>query len=196
MGVPHPYPRGLAGCWGCRLLGTKMRIMQLPQAQTPKPLQSVLFVCMGNICRSPSAHGVFRDKLRAHGLEHLVKVDSAGTHSYHRGEPPDPRSQRHAAARGYDLSDLRSRPLHEDDFKRFDLILVMDWDNLALTQQRCPKPEEHKIRRLSEFSQRHNSTVIPDPYSGGTDGFERVLDLIEDACDGLLRHIQNKQRAD
>ena len=102
---------------------------------------SVLFVCMGNICRSPTAHGVFRHKVMAQGWEHQVQVDSAGTHNYHPGSPPDQRSQKHAALRGYDLSDLRARQIQDSDFERYDLILAMDWDNLALVQAECP--DEH-----------------------------------------------------
>ena len=99
-------------------------------ARSSRPAVSVLFVCMGNICRSPTAHGVFRHHLQQAGLAHAVRVDSAGTHNYHPGEPPDERSQQHAARRGYDLSDLRARQLREADFEMHDLILVMDWDNL------------------------------------------------------------------
>lgn len=150
----------------------------------------VLFVCMGNICRSPTAHGVFRDKLVAAGLADRVHVDSAGTHNYHPGSPPDERSSRHAAKRGYDLSDLRARQITESDLARHDLILVMDWDNLALVQDICPEAYQRKVRRLTEFCLQHDSPVVPDPYYGGAGGFDAVLDLVEDACEGLLRHVQ------
>ena len=150
------------------------------------PITSVLMVCMGNICRSPTAEGVLRHKLRVAGLGDHVKVDSAGTHAWHEGEPPDPRSQRHALARGYDLSDQRSRPVVAADFERFDLILAMDWDNLALLEEQCPREHRAKLARLSEHAGRHASPVVPDPYSGGRAGFEQVLDLVEDACDGLV----------
>ena len=153
---------------------------------------SLLFVCMGNICRSPTAHGVMRDKVRALGLEQQVRVDSAGTHAFHEGEPPDRRSQSHAARRGYDLSDLRSRPVAMSDFEQYDLILAMDWDNLALLEAQCPAPYRKRLRRLTEFCQRHESPVVPDPYYGGNQGFDHVLDLVEDACDGLLRHVQQR----
>jgi protein-tyrosine phosphatase len=150
----------------------------------------VLFVCMGNICRSPTADGVFRQKLAAHGLRQSVQVDSAGTHDYHPGSPPDKRSQAHAARRGYDLSDLRARQIQSSDFETFDLILAMDHDNLTLLQQACPPKHQHKLRRLTEFCVHFNSPVVPDPYAGGARGFEEVLDLVEDACDGLLAHVQ------
>lgn len=151
---------------------------------------AVLFVCMGNICRSPTAHGVFKRKLMDAGLAHQVKVDSAGTHNYHPGSPPDARSQVHAAKRGYDLSDLRARQITEADYRHYDLILVMDWDNLALVQAECPPEYAAKVRRLTEFCATHNATVVPDPYHGGAKEFDDVLDLVEDACDGLLRHVQ------
>ena len=147
---------------------------------------------MGNICRSPTAHGVFRELVRQQGLEHQVHVDSAGTHNYHPGEPPDERSQRHAKRRGVDLSDLRARQLVHDDFARHDLLLAMDWDNLALAEQRCPDEHRRKLRRLTEFCRRHEASVVPDPYYGGHDGFEHVLDLVEDACEGLLEHVRKR----
>lgn len=153
---------------------------------------SVLFVCMGNICRSPTAHGVFRHKVIASGLGRVVQVDSAGTHNYHPGRAPDERSQEHAAQRGYDLSDLRARQIHSADFERHDLILAMDWDNLALVQQQCPPQHQGKVKRLTEFCLTQASPVVPDPYGGGAEGFEHVLDLVEDACAGLLLHVKQK----
>ena len=152
----------------------------------------VLFVCMGNICRSPTAHGVFRDKVRDAGLAHRVRVDSAGTHNFHPGEAPDKRSQRHAQHRGYDISDLRARPLIPLDFEATNLLLAMDWDNLALAEERCPPAHRHKLRRLTEFGRRHRSETVPDPYYGGPEAFEAVLDLVEDACDGLLDHVRRE----
>ena len=150
---------------------------------------SILFVCMGNICRSPTAHGVFRHKVAQQGLERTIGVDSAGTHNYHPNSPPDERSQQHAAKRGYDLSDLRARQITDTDFDRHDLILVMDWDNLALIEDICPPPHRHKVRRLTEFCLTMDSPVVPDPYYGGPGGFDHVLDLVENACDGLLRNL-------
>jgi protein-tyrosine phosphatase len=154
---------------------------------------AILFVCMGNICRSPTADGVLRHKVRSLGLEHSVTVDSAGTHNYHPNSPPDSRSQEHAALRGYDLSLLRARQIKAADFAAFDLILAMDWDNLALVQGRCPPEHQKKVRRLTEFCLHHSDTVVPDPYYDGAPAFEQVLDLVEDACDGLIRHIQKVQ---
>lgn len=158
------------------------------------PDYRLLFVCMGNICRSPTAHGVMRHKVQQRGWQDRVQVDSAGTHNYHPGEAPDPRSQTHAARRGYDLSDLRARQLAATDFARADLILVMDWDNLARVQDLCPAAHQTKLRRLTEFCQQHDSPVVPDPYYGGAGGFDAVLDLVEDACDGLLLHVQHQLR--
>lgn len=150
---------------------------------------SILFVCMGNICRSPTAHGVFQHKINALGFPHAITVDSAGTHNYHPNSPPDGRSQKHAAQRGYDLSGLRARQIQNTDFEAFDLILAMDWDNLKLLQTECPPEHLGKLRRLTEFCSIHDSEVVPDPYYGGPGGFDQVLDLVEDACAGLLRHV-------
>ncbi len=153
---------------------------------------AVLFVCMGNICRSPTAHGVFRHQLLERGLAPRVQVDSAGTHGYHAGHPPDKRSQEHAARRGYDLSDLRARQLQARDFERHDLILVMDHDNFEHARELCPPGQRHKLRRFTEFCLQRTAQVVPDPYYGGDQGFEQVLDLVEDACEGLLRHVQQQ----
>ena len=152
----------------------------------------VLFVCMGNICRSPTACGVFQKKLLLAGLSKAVRVDSAGTHNYHPGSPPDERSQSHAYLRGYDLSALRARQIQDVDFEAFDLILAMDWDNLALLQADCPPAHRHKLRRLTEFCQKHDAQMVPDPYYEGAAGFETVLDLVEDACEGLLAHVRHQ----
>ncbi len=152
----------------------------------------VTFVCMANYCRSPTSHGVFRDKVRQAGLADRIAVSSAGTHAYHIGSPPDPRSQAHALKRGYDLSDLRARRLIADDFLRSELVLVMDWDNLVVAEEVCPASHRKRLRRLTEFGQRFDSPVVPDPYGGGADGFEHVLDLVEDACDGLLTHLRQR----
>ena len=144
---------------------------------------------MGNICRSPTAHGVFEAKVRDAGLADRIEVDSAGTHSYHVGAPPDHRSQAHAIKRGYDLSSQRARQLKAGDFDQFDLVLVMDWENLTLAQELCPPRHGPKLRRFAEFFQRHEGEVVPDPYAGGAAGFEHVLDLVEDGSEGLLAHI-------
>jgi len=153
---------------------------------------AILFVCMGNICRSPTADGVFRQKVVDNGLSDLVRVDSAGTHNYHPGSPPDARAQAAAAKRGYDLSALRARQVQAADYAAFDLILVMDQDNLAELQENCPSAYQPKLRLLTEFCQVHKASVVPDPYYGGADGFEQVLDLVEDACEGLLAHVRGQ----
>jgi protein-tyrosine phosphatase len=139
---------------------------------------SVLFVCMGNICRSPTAHGVFRQKVIDQGLADKVVVDSAGTHNYHPGSPPDERSQKDAKKRGYELSDLRARQIRQADFEKFDLIAVMDWDNLALVKEECPPQHQTKLRRLTEFCTQHDSPIVPDPYYGGKLGFDLAMCLI------------------
>jgi len=153
---------------------------------------SVLFVCMGNICRSPTAHGVFAQRVTEQGLTSRVRVESAGTHDYHVGRPPDERAQEHAARRGYDLSGLRARQIRSSDFARHDLILVMDRDNLARVQALCPPAQLPKVRRFTEFCLERAADVVPDPYYGGAQGFEDVLDLVEDACAGLLWHVQGQ----
>ena len=156
------------------------------------PPISLLFVCMGNICRSPTAHGVMRQLVAEYGLSERVHVDSAGTHSYHLGHAPDPRAQAVARERGIELGDLRSRLMTEADCARHDLILVMDWDNLALAQAMCPEAHAHKIRRLTEFCLQRHDAVVPDPYYGGPQGFNDVLDLVQDACQGVLRWTQQR----
>lgn len=150
--------------------------------------KSVLFVCMGNICRSPTAEGVFRERAAVAGLELLI--DSAGTHGYHAGEAPDRRSQKHALRRGYDLSRQRARQVKADDFKRFDLILAMDQHNLAVLKDKCPPEQQHKLKLLLSYGQLDPQGEVPDPYYGGDAGFERVLDLIEDAADGLVTALR------
>lgn len=155
----------------------------------------VLFVCMGNICRSPTAEGVFRHKVAARKLEHLIEADSAGTHAYHVGHSPDRRAQAHALQRGYDLGALRARQVVAEDFTRFDYVLAMDWDNHALLESQCVPTARNKIRLLMQFARRFpDQQVIPDPYYGGAAGFEAVLDYIEDACDGLIDVITDRER--
>ena len=160
---------------------------------TAKPYR-IVFVCTGNICRSPTAHAVLRHKLSASARVLPVEVDSAGTHAYHAGQAADPRSQAVARQRGYDLSDLRARQLTKRDFERADLVLVMDDDNLLAAAAQCPAPHRHKLRRLVEFCRRHPATHVADPYYGGTSGFEQVLDVVEDACDGLLEQLRDGPR--
>jgi protein-tyrosine phosphatase len=149
----------------------------------------VLFVCMGNICRSPTAHGVLRHLVEARGLAHRIRVDSAATHDYHPGEPPDRRTVAHARRRGYDLSDLRARHVCEADFARAHHVLVMDAANEQALHALCPPEHLHKVRRLTAHLQRLAHDHVPDPYYGGPEGFELVLDLCEDACEGLLEAL-------
>ena len=153
----------------------------LTQSQAMK----VLFVCMGNICRSPTAEGVFRQHIIDAGLHEIVEIDSAGTHNYHPDQAPDPRAIQVAASRGYDLADLRARQIKDSDFEKFDLILVMDWDNLSLTQSQCPPQHQSKVRRFAEYSSDTSIQVVPDPFFGDIAGFEHVLDLVEDCSAGL-----------
>ena len=151
----------------------------------------VLFVCMGNICRSPTAQGVFEKRVREAGLESRIEIDSAGTHAYHVGNPPDPRATDAAARRGIDLTPLRARQIHAGDFEDFHYVLAMDESNLEDLRAICPDYAESRLRLLLEFSSQGGGEV-PDPYYGGAQGFERVLDLIEDAARGLLENIQRE----
>lgn len=153
----------------------------------------VLLVCMGNICRSPTAEGVLRAHVERAGLAADVEVDSAGTHAYHIGEPPDPRSQKVAASRGYELGHLRARRVVTADFLRFDLILAMDRNNLAMLREACPPEEQHRIGLLLEYSRNAQHDEVPDPYYGGPEGFERVLDLIEDGCSGVIEELRRRK---
>ena len=153
---------------------------------------SVLFVCLGNICRSPTAEGVFRAVVRAHGLEDLIAVDSAGTHAYHIGEAPDTRAQAAAARRGIDLSRLRGRQATRTDIESFDFILAMDSENLRHLRAMSPAGLEHKIRLFLEFAPARPEREVPDPYFGGESGFDRVLDMVEEAANGLLEHIRGE----
>ena len=153
---------------------------------------SILMVCMGNICRSPTAEGVLRRMLQEAELADAVRIDSAGTLDYHAGEPPDARSQKHAAKRGYDLSELRARQVRLEDFETFDLILAMDWQNLGELEDMCPPQHKHKLKRLMEFAPPGINDIVPDPYTGGPLMFERVLDHIEHACRGLLAYLRGR----
>ncbi len=155
-------------------------------------MHKVLFVCTGNICRSPTAHGVFQHLVNEMGLSDTILVDSAGTHHYHVGEAPDARSQLAARKRGYNLSKLVARQITPDDFHNFDLILAMDWENMLILQQKCPKEYRYKLMLLMRFSNDYEEATVPDPYYGGTDGFNKVLDYIEDACQGVLELIQKR----
>ena len=150
----------------------------------------ILMVCAGNICRSPMAEGVLRGKLRQAGLHECVEVDSAGTHGFHISEPPDPRALRQAALHGYDLSALRARPVCMEDYAKFQWLLAMDQDNLAWLRKRAPADTAARTGLLMDFASRHpGAGVVPDPYYGGPAGFAHVLELVEDACDGLVAHL-------
>lgn len=151
---------------------------------------AVLFVCMGNICRSPTAEAVLREQARRRGLADRLRIDSAGTHGWHAGQPPDARACAHGARRGYDLAPLRARRLESEDFDRFDILLAMDRDNLAHLHALQPAGSAAaRVGLLMHYARRHAVDEVPDPYYGAADGFERVLDLIEDACDGLLQSL-------
>ena len=170
---------------------------QLPSAsEAPPPRLRVLMVCMGNICRSPTAEAVLRHRLERAGLTADVWVDSAGTHAYHVGNPPDERSQEAGARRGYSLASLRARKVAQSDYAAFDLLLAMDWDNLGLLEESCPTDLRRRLRRLTEFIPVDHplagAPVVPDPYYGGPAGFEHVLDLIEASCDGLVEHLRQR----
>jgi protein-tyrosine phosphatase len=149
-------------------------------------------VCMGNICRSPMAHGVFAERIREAGLEHAVEVDSAGTHSYHVGEPPDRRAQVAARARGYELSGQRARRLVEDDFRNFDYILVMDDENRRNARALQPTDGKARLHRFLEFAGARPEREVPDPYYGGAQGFATVMDLVEEAATGFLSHLRQR----
>lgn len=152
----------------------------------------VLFVCMGNICRSPTAQGVFRRLVREVGLEHIVEIDSAGTHAYHLGEPPDLRAQETARRRGIDLGDLRARRVEPEDFTYFDYVLAMDQDNYLSLSAICPPGYERRLNLLMDYAPQIRTREVPDPYYGGESGFERVFDMLEAASEGLLTEIRRR----
>ncbi len=153
---------------------------------------SVLFVCMGNICRSPMAEGVFRRRVEEAGLAERVHVDSAGTHAYHVGEPPDPRARETASRRGIALDALRARRVTREDLGLFDFVLAMDRDNLAILRD-IADPEHHeRIRLFMEFAPEMKVREVPDPYYGGQGGFDQVFDLVEAAAEGLLAEIRQR----
>jgi protein-tyrosine phosphatase len=154
----------------------------------------ILFVCLGNICRSPTAEGVFRATLAREAPDLEVEVDSAGTAAYHVGEPPDPRTQAAARRRGYDLSALRARVIEPADFERFDLILAMDEENAANLRRRAPRDKRDRVKLFLDFAADAGDREVPDPYYGGAGGFERVLDLVEAASRGLVEHLRSRKR--
>lgn len=162
---------------------------------------TVLFVCLGNICRSPTADGILRHQLKEAGLSQHIEVDSAGTGDWHIGKAPDPRTVAAARQRGYDLSTLRARQVQAEDFHRFDHVLAMDRSNLEHLQAMQPADSRAELRLLLDFHPRRErpdallsrcAGEVPDPYYGEAEGFEEVLDLVEQACAGLLQHIRQR----
>lgn len=152
----------------------------------------VLLVCMGNICRSPTAEGVLRQFIKNNGLGDKVEVDSAGTHGYHVGEAPDQRTQRAAAARGYNLSQLRARKVAYQDLEYFDLILAMDRNNMESLQRMAPPEIHDRIRLFMDYSRNFDDDEVPDPYYGLGHGFDLVLDMVEDAAQGLVDELKGQ----
>ncbi len=153
---------------------------------------SVLFVCMGNICRSPTAHGVFRKLVIDAGLIDAVEIDSAGTHAYHLGKPPDQRAQQTAHERGVDIGDLRARQATAGDFHRYDYVLAMDHYNVECLAAICPPGLESKLRLLMDFVPDQGIREVPDPYYGGQFGFDQVFDMVEAASRGLLADLTSR----
>lgn len=152
----------------------------------------ILLVCMGNICRSPTAEVVLRQFIRHNRLGDKVEVDSAGTHGYHVGEPPDQRTQRAAAARGYNLSQLRARKVAPQDIEYFDLILAMDKSNLDSLHRIAPEDAKDRIKLFMDYAHNFEDEEVPDPYYGLGHGFDLVLDMVEDAAQGLVDELKMK----
>ncbi len=150
----------------------------------------VLFVCLGNICRSPTAEGLFRDLLRRHGLDDRIAVDSAGTGAWHVGSAPDRRAQAATLRRGIDISNLRARQARADDFESFDYVVAMDRENYRDLRRLCPPGREDRLHLFMDFAPRAGTRDVPDPYYGGPQGFEDVHGLVEEASAGLLDHIR------
>jgi len=147
---------------------------------------------MGNICRSPTAHGVFESMVKAAGMIGDVEIDSAGTHAYHIGEMPDQRSSQCALERGFDLSYIRARRVEVSDFDYFDYVLAMDNDNYSILESMTPKAHKNKLSLFLDFANNKDESEVPDPYYGGSNGFDHVLDLVEDASKGLLLNIKQQ----
>lgn len=153
----------------------------------------VLFVCMGNICRSPTAEAVFRYQAQQAGLWPEVQCASAGTHDFHVGSAPDGRARAAALQRGYDMSKQRGRYVSDEDFARYDMILAMDHQNMAILRRRCPPEHAEKLEMFMAYARRHAVSEVPDPYYGSTRGFALVLDMIEDVCEALIEHIRKER---
>ncbi|BCG64193.1 MAG: protein-tyrosine phosphatase [Methyloprofundus sp.] len=158
---------------------------------TNKNTVKVLFVCMGNICRSPSAEGVFNKLISDENVADKFLVESAGTHAYHISEAPDLRAQSAAQSRDVDLSTIRARKVIMGDFEDFDYLLAMDSDNLAVMMKSCPEELQHKVKLFLDYAPHLKTNEVPDPYYGGAYGFERVLDLVEEASIGFLKELQS-----
>jgi len=156
--------------------------------------KSVLFVCMGNICRSPTAEGVFRQVVKERNLDHLIHIDSAGTHAYHVGESPDHRAQATARERGIDLSTQRARKVDRTDFDKFDYIIAMDRANLEDLKQLQQAGSKAKLQLFMDFAPNWENNEVPDPYYGGDNGFKRVFDMVQDASEGLLKQLLNESK--
>jgi protein-tyrosine phosphatase len=154
----------------------------------------ILFVCTGNICRSPTAHAVMRTLVERHGLASEVDVDSAGFEGWHVGEPPDARSRAHARLRGYDLDGLRARRIVAADFERFDLVVALDEGHVERARALCPPELHHRIRRMAAYSRLPEGEGVPDPYDGSEADFERVLDLVEAGCRQLIAELGTEVR--
>lgn len=152
----------------------------------------ILLVCMGNICRSPTAEGVLRERLRQAGLDDVVATESAGTHDYHVGKAPDPRAQQAASQRGIDISDLRARQVERSDFDEFDLVLAMDRGNYEILRADCPPKHADKVGMFLDYAAQRSEREVPDPYFGGRQGFEHVFDLIEESSDGLIAELKQR----
>lgn len=151
----------------------------------------VLFVCLGNICRSPAAEGIFIHLVKNQGLSDKFEIDSAGTSGWHQGEPADARMRDHARARGFELPSL-SRQLVLEDFKHFDYLLAMDESNYRDMMDMAPEGTEQKVRKMTDFCKIHNVNKVPDPYYGGSDGFELVMDILEDSCSEFLNFLKQR----
>jgi len=153
---------------------------------------SVVFVCLGNICRSPTAEGVFRAQVAERGLDKFIHIDSSGTSDWHIGQPPDSRASAEASKRGFDISMLRARQATSSDFSKFDFVIAMDNENYTNLSMLANPEQQARLHLFLDFANNVNESEVPDPYFGSTGGFPHVLDLIENASDGLLDHIVSK----
>jgi protein-tyrosine phosphatase len=158
-------------------------------------MTKILFVCMGNICRSPTAEGVLRHVAQARGLGADINVDSAGTIGFHAGQPLDKRAVLHAAKRGYDLTQIRAREVNQPDYEAFDYLLAMDKQNIAWLKKQIPNEYAHKLQLFLNFSEKYKGRDVPDPYYGNAQGFDTVLDMVEDGVDGLIEHLLEAEAA-